>query len=103
MVGVGGEPGTYHKCQPDQCWAFKAMVSLKLFPSRASKNPIGPEDFMKSLWKLSRWPCGMRKYMCHWLHQMSPLSGHSQGLGGQVALPGTDTDSVGEKKTDERP
>ena len=63
------EPGDW-KCQPANCRAFRAVAGLKPFPSHAKKSPVGSGDFMKSLWKPSGWPCGMKKCTGHWLHQL---------------------------------
>ena len=54
--------------QPGNCWAFRTMVGP--FSSCTNKIPVGPGDFMKSQRRPPGWPCGMRKGMDHWLHQM---------------------------------
>lgn len=56
--------------QPGNFWTLKAMIGLKLFPSCPNKNPVGPGDFMKSQRRLAGRPCGSRKGMGPWLHQI---------------------------------
>lgn len=95
---------TDSKCQLANCRAFKAMVGLKPFPLYANKSPAGPGHFMKSLWKPSGWPCGTRKYMGHWPHQMGYQGSRWPPRGpGRPSCPCRLRHSVGKKKTDERP
>lgn len=56
--------------QPGNFWTLQAMISLKPFPSCPNKSPVGPGDFMKSQRRLTGRPCGSRKGMGPWLHQI---------------------------------